>query len=133
MIILPLRIFAIAAAFAGALFASRVYAARDVSAPVPRTGGYEIVVMEIKGCRYCPLVRSDILPVFQATPRGREIPVRFVDLNADGIEKLKLDGAINTVPTAVLMHGDREVGRIPGYVGPQNFVSMVSAMMLGRH
>ena len=41
--------------------------------------------------------------------------------------------AINTdprnLPTAVLLHNNREIGRIPGYVGPENFFHAVSHLL----
>lgn len=116
---------------AAALLPPSVEAARDMDAPPPDSG-FEIVVMEVEGCRYCPLFRSNVLPVYLATPRGRDVPVRFQDLNAADMNRLKLKGAIDVVPTAVLMRDKAEIGRIPGYVAPETFARMITDMMLGR-
>jgi thioredoxin-related protein len=120
-----------AALIAAAVAPPTVEAARDMDAP-PADSSYEIVVMEVEGCRYCPLFRSDVLPVYLATPRAREVPVRFQDINAADMDRLKLKGAIDTVPTAVLMQDKAEIGRIPGYVAPESFARMITDMMLGR-
>ena len=40
-----------------------------------------------------------------------------------------LNGPITMVPTAVLVKQGREVDRIPGYWGPDNFFKMVSYLI----
>lgn len=109
--------------------AAQVQAARDLSIPTQRN--MEIIVMEVPGCKYCPLFREHILPAYSASPRAKEMPIRFVDVSAADTSKLKLISPIETVPTAVLMQNNKEIGRIEGYVGPQDFGRLVSAI-LGR-
>lgn len=109
--------------------AAQVQAARDLSIPTQRN--MEIIVMEVPGCKYCPLFREHILPTYSASPRAKEMPIRFVDVSAADTSKLKLISPIKTVPTAVLMQNNKEIGRIEGYVGPQDFGRLVSAI-LGR-
>lgn len=93
-------------------------------------GALQIVVFEAPGCIYCNLFRRHVLPAYTASPRASDIPLRFLDLNEDAaVAALGLDGAIDTVPTAVLLHNNREIGRIPGYVGPENFFHAVSHLL----
>lgn len=133
MTFLHFRSFVCGTLAAACLVISPVEAARDAVSPLPKLGGYEIVVMEVKGCSYCPLVRSDILPVYSSTPRGKAMPMRFLDLNDKSADAIKLKAPITTVPTAVLIQDNVEIGRITGYVGPELFPRMVSDLMLGRN
>lgn len=109
--------------------AAQVQAARDLSIPAQRE--MEILVMEVPGCKYCPLFREHVLPAYTASPRARDMPIRFVDVSAADTSKLKLTSPIETVPTAVLMRNNKEIGRIEGYVGPSDFGRLISAI-LGR-
>lgn len=105
---------------------SRVEAARDTASA---GSNLEIIVMEVSGCKYCPRFRQDILPAYSASPRAREVPMRFVDVNAIGADRLKLKAPIATVPTALLMRGNSEVGRIEGYVAPEDFSRLLTALL----
>lgn len=115
---------------AAALASHRVEAARDFTEPPPTA--MEIVVMEVEGCKYCPSFRENVGTAYAATPRGREIPMRFVDVNAEGAGRLRLRAPIDTVPTAVLMRDHAEIGRIEGYVGPEDFTRLVSQLLSQR-
>lgn len=91
--------------------------------------GLQIVVFEAPGCLHCNLFRRYVLPAYTASPRSRDVPLRFLDLNEVEADRLGLDTAIDMLPTAVLLHNNREVGRIPGYVGPENFFHAVSHLL----
>lgn len=116
------------------LGASAVYAARDddIQPAAHRAAGLEIVVMEVKGCLYCPIFRRDVLPGYLASPRGRSVPIRFQDLNDKGVNDLHLKSQVDIVPTVVVLSGGSEIGRIPGYVGPENFQRMLTSLLIGR-
>lgn len=105
----------------------RVEAARDLATPA--TGEFEIVVVEVNGCKYCPLFRQAVVPAYQASPRARDVPIRFLDINAHGAGQLKLKAPITVVPTAVLMRNHTEVGRIEGFVGPEDFSRLVASLL----
>lgn len=119
-----------ALALAAALVSHRVEAARDFTEPSPTA--MEIVVMEVVGCKYCPNFRENVGTPYAASPRAREIPLRYIDLNAEGASRLRLKSPIDTVPTAVLMRDHVEVGRIVGYVGPEDFARLVNRMLAQR-
>lgn len=116
-----------ALAVAAVLASPRVEAARDFTPPPPKA--MEIVVMEVNGCKYCPRFRENVASAYSASPRGREIPMRFIDVNAEGAARLKLKSPIDTVPTAVLMREHAEVGRIEGYVSPEDFARLVTQLL----
>lgn len=119
-------VLALAAPVLAAVAVSQGQAARDMA----QVGsGLEIVVMEVEGCKYCPLFRKDVVPAYSASPRARDVPMRFVDVNAASIDGLKLKSPIIMLPTAIVVRGVREIGRIEGYVAPEDFSRMVAALL----
>jgi hypothetical protein len=127
------RVLAVAAAAVLALLAplAASYAARDLAslATPPPPSDLQLVVIEVPGCIYCRIFRRDVLPGYEASPRAREVPLRFVDLNEPGADGLELSAPITIVPTVLLVEGTREVGRITGYTGPENFFHSVNYML----
>lgn len=97
--------------------------------PAVATTDYELVVMEAEGCIYCGLFRRDVLPAFSASEQGRQISVRFLDVNDIEQSNLHLTGDITIVPTFVVTHKGQEVGRIPGYIGPEYFYQAIRSLM----
>ncbi|MCB1505678.1 MAG: thioredoxin family protein [Hyphomicrobiaceae bacterium] len=89
----------------------------------------QIVVLEAPGCTYCTLFRRYVLPAYATSPRSRDVPIKFLDLNDEAYDKLGLDGPVDMVPTAVLMQNNREVGRIAGYLGPENFFHAMNHLL----
>lgn len=90
---------------------------------------YELVVMEADGCIYCRLFRRDVLPAFEASEQGRQMTVRFLDINNLESSKLELQSAVDIVPTFVVVRQGKEIGRIPGYVGPENFFHSIDYLL----
>lgn len=103
-------------------------AALDVDAATP-SGRLQLIVMEAPGCIYCGVFRRDVLPSFAASERGKELSVRFLDVNDLERANLTLETSIDIVPTFVLVQDLREVGRIPGYVGPAAFFQSISHLL----
>ncbi|MBL8564234.1 MAG: hypothetical protein JNM89_00785 [Hyphomicrobiaceae bacterium] len=95
----------------------------------PLAGSVQLVVFESEGCVYCNLFRRHVLPAYSASPRSREVPLRFLDLNAPDADDVALDAPVDLLPTAVLLLNNREVGRIPGYVAPESFFHAVNHLM----
>ncbi len=86
----------------------------------------EIVVFEVANCIYCPVFRRDVLSAYQHSEVAARLPIRFLDVNDAAVNRLGLDGPIRMVPTVVVLHRNREVGRIDGYTGPQHFMAFVN-------
>jgi hypothetical protein len=116
----------IAALIAGTAF--HVRAALDGGVPAA-DGGVQLIVLEVKDCYACDLVRQHIQPAYARYPQSREVPLRYVDLNTVGAESLGLAGPITMVPTIVLMRDGQEVSRIAGYTGPAIFFEAVEQML----
>lgn len=120
-----------AALLAYLALASPPQAAHDLETAALPDPSLELVVIEAEGCIYCQIFRRDVLPAYRASPRSREVPLRFVDLNQPEVDRLAIAEPIAVVPTAILMKDHREVGRIDGYVGPEAFFHSVNRLLAG--
>ena len=87
----------------------------------------ELLVYEHADCVYCQLFRRDVLPRYRQG-LAAELPIRFVDIATSGNEGPGLRRKVDTLPTAVLMQGGREIDRIVGYWGPDNFFKLLAHM-----
>lgn len=102
-------------------------AARDPEArPASRL---ELLVIEVAGCTVCELVHLHIQPAYEASPRSRSVPMRYVDITHVDEINLGLSSRVATVPTIVLMRDGREVDRISGYTGPTTFFAALGEML----
>jgi len=94
----------------------------------PKTN-LQLVVLEAPGCTYCNLFRRYVVPAYETSPKSRSVPIKFIDLNDKAYDELGLDSPVDMVPTTVLLQNNREVGRIPGYLGPENFFHAFNHLM----
>lgn len=95
------------------------------------TTEFELVVIEAPGCIYCHLFRRDVAPAYAASQRARSVPMRFADINDLDNEDLALTGPIDNVPTVLVLKGHSEIGRVPGYIGPENFFHSINRLLSG--
>ncbi len=105
------------------------YAALDFTNPAEAPSDLEIVVVEAPGCIYCHLFRRDVWPTYEHSQRAKSVPMRFADLNSEDVDALALDGPIESVPTILVVRQNKEVGRIPGYVGPESFLHSIDRLL----
>lgn len=113
--------------FAGMLTSG--HAGLDIDAALPASENFELVVMEAPGCTYCTLFRRDVLPSYEASPRAKDMPIRFVDVNDEAAEALGLETPVDIVPTFLVLKNNKEVGRIPGYTGPEYFFHTINYLL----
>jgi len=106
-----------------------VNAGLDVEAPIPSNGNMELVVIEAPGCIYCTLFRRDVLPSYAASPRSKDLPIRFVDINDEAASAISIDYPVDIVPTFLVLKNNKEVGRIPGYTGPEFFFHTINYLL----
>jgi len=90
---------------------------------------FELVVIEADGCIFCEIFRSDVLPAYEASEQGKQMPVQFVDINDMDTTHLEFKGAVDIVPTFIVVKDRREVGRISGYVGSENFFHSINYLL----
>ena len=122
------KILAFVLAFLAAPVAS-TRAGLDFAAPVPKGADLELVVMEAPGCIYCTVFRRDVLPAYLASAQAKDVPIRFLDVNDEQVASLGLDQPVNIVPTFVILKRNKEVGRVPGYVGPEAFFHSINFLI----
>ncbi len=91
--------------------------------------GVELIAFEAPGCIYCPVFRRDVVPTYAASRAGKTAPLRFVDINDEAADSLKLTSPVTIVPTLVLVRDGVEIGRISGYVGPLNMHRILDTML----
>jgi len=89
----------------------------------------ELLVFEHPDCTYCQVFRSNVAPRYRQSPQETEAPLRFVDITDTDTDSLVLRSPISMVPTAVVMKNGREVDRIAGYWGADNFFKMVTLII----
>lgn len=106
-------------------------AARDLTIKPVEASEYELVVLEVSRCIYCRLFRRDVVPTYRATTHAKSVPMRFVDLDHGSLSAFQLSGPIETVPTIILLHRHREVGRLAGHIGPETFLHAVKQLLSG--
>ena len=94
-----------------------------------RAPAMEVVVFESSDCAYCRIFRRDVLPKYRQAVRRDAVPLRFVDIDTSEAQSLTLKSRIDTLPTAVLVTDGREVDRIVGYWGPDNFFKLLAHML----
>ena len=95
----------------------------DLETAALSTGTLELVVIEADGCIYCGLFRRDVLPSYAVSEQGKQMPVRFVDVNDTNTARLDLKSPVDIVPTFIVVKSQHEVGRISGYMGPEDLLS----------
>lgn len=115
--------------FALVAAAGAAHAWLDFDAASPKSANLQLVVMESPDCTYCDIFRRDVLPAYEASERAKELPVRFVDVNDAAAAKLELQTPVDIVPTFVVVKDNKEIGRIPGYVGPENFYHAINYLL----
>lgn len=101
----------------------------DPDAPVPHLGNLQLVVMEAEGCIYCSIFRRDVLPSYEISERGKDMPVRFVDVNDVPKTGIELQSPIDILPTFVIVKDNHEIGRVPGYMGPEDFFHAINYLL----
>jgi len=89
----------------------------------------EVVVVESADCIYCDLFRRNVLSSYKESPRARDVPLRFLDLEALTASNLVLAEPISIVPTVLVLRDNVEIGRIPGYVGWEDFFHSINYLL----
>jgi thioredoxin-related protein len=121
-----LRAFLLLALICSPIVSSR--AGIDAESAIP-TSSLELVVVEAEGCIYCKLFRRDVLPTYESSEQARDMPVHFVDINDIDANHLDFKTDVDIVPTFVVVKSRHEIGRISGYIGPENFFHSISYLL----
>jgi protein-disulfide isomerase len=89
----------------------------------------ELVMFETLGCPWCMAWDAEVGIIYHKTAEGRAAPLRRFDIGEPRPpERAALPDIIYT-PTFVLMDGGREVGRIVGYLGEDQFWGLLGELL----
>lgn len=99
----------------------------SVCGPQPvQAGKLELVMFGSNSCVYCRLFNRHVAPGYRFSRLGHKVPLKKVDIARHGTGGYALrNGAITVTPTFVMFKKGREVARIRGYPGRENFYRMV--------
>ena len=70
-----------------------------------------------------------MLSTYEDSPRARDIPLRFLDLEDVTARRLVLAEPIFVIPTVLVLRDNEEVGRIPGYVAWDDFFHSINYLL----
>lgn len=99
-----------------------------VSGPVRAEDGFDLVMVEQRGCAYCIRWHADVGPEYPITPEGKFAPLRVVDLRALP-DDLTLARRPVFTPTFILVRDGQEIGRIEGYPGEDFFWALLGRLL----
>jgi hypothetical protein len=89
----------------------------------------ELVMYTRNGCPFCVRFEREVAPVYAKTPEGKAAPLRRVDLPAGGMRGGGLLEPVIATPTFVLMDGEKEIGRITGYLNDDMFWGLLGRLV----
>lgn len=100
-----------------------------VTLAVANARAAELVMFEEAGCPWCATFNREIGPVYAKTDEGKRAPLRRVDLSRALPPDLSFIAIERLTPLFVLIDKGREIGRIRGYPGEDNFWGLLGAMI----
>jgi hypothetical protein len=95
----------------------------------PVAGAAELVMFERAGCPYCAQFDREIAPIYEKTDEGKAAPLRRVDIHAPIPPDLGSVTVERITPVFVLVDHGREIGRIRGYPGDDNFWGLLAGLI----
>jgi hypothetical protein len=95
----------------------------------PIAGAAELVMFWRAGCPYCEQFDREIGPIYPKSDEGKAAPLRRVDINAPIPPDLGSVTVERITPVFVLVDHGREIGRIRGYPGEDNFWGLLAGML----
>jgi thioredoxin-related protein len=110
------------AGLSAVLLAVVAFAARPAAAA-------ELIMFEQAGCVWCAKFNREIAPIYPKTDEGKIAPLRRVDIYAAVPNDLKFVIVERITPVFVLVDRGREIGRIRGYPGEDNFWGLLANLV----
>ena len=92
-------------------------------------GAAELVMFERDGCPFCERFDHEIAPAYEHTDEGRIAPLRRVDIHRSIPPDLNFIAMERLTPVFVLIDRGREIGRIRGYPGEDNFWGLLAGLI----
>lgn len=91
--------------------------------------GAELVMFDDPACVWCRRWLAEVGPGYPKTDEGRRAPLRRVHIKDQARSGLVLRSPVTATPTFVLAEDGREVGRITGYPGSENFYPLLGELI----
>lgn len=111
-----------------ALSAGSGNAAKNATEPVVDRP-LELLVLEIRNCDVCDVVRHQIQPFYTGGQRSKVAPMRFVDITSINELELGLSSEVRMLPTVVLMKEGREIDRLSGLLATDVYLETLNNMV----
>ena len=89
----------------------------------------ELLMFESATCEWCQKWDEDVGVVYAKTAEGRAAPLRRIDIYAARPADLRSVRGIVYTPTFVLWDRGREIGRVVGYPGEDNFWGLLGVIV----
>jgi thioredoxin-related protein len=96
----------------------------------PAYSASELILFTSPACTWCAQWEEEVGIIFEITDKGRNLPVRRVDIHDErsfGLKKLK---TVMFTPTFVLLNNGNEIGRIIGYPGEDHFWGLMNELIV---
>ena len=89
----------------------------------------ELVMFSQAGCPWCEAFDREIAPVYRKSEEGLRAPLRRVDIDRPVPADLAFIVRERLTPLFVLVDKGREIGRIRGYPGEDNFWGLLGVLL----
>lgn len=89
----------------------------------------ELVVFETEGCPYCIRWQRDVGKIYHLTAEAKLLPLRRVEIAGPIPADLAHIPDVKLTPTFVVVHNGRELGRIRGYIGEDQFWGLLGEII----
>ena len=96
--------------------------------PAAASADTYLYMAEEDGCYWCAKWDEEIAHIYPKTAEGSAAPLRRFDLHGETPD-IDLAGKVRFTPTFLLVHHDKEVGRIEGYPGDEFFWALLNMLL----
>jgi len=89
----------------------------------------ELLVVERSNCPYCKIFDSEVANGYDKTEIGERAPLRRYNISdawPDDLENVRVE---KLTPSFILVHEGKEVGRLRGYPGKEEFWQLLNMLM----
>ena len=86
-------------------------------------------MFEQAGCVWCEAFDREVAPVYDKTAEGVRAPLRRVNIAQPTPPELGFIAVERLTPLFVLIDKGREIGRIRGYPGEENFWGLLGSLI----
>ncbi len=97
--------------------------------PTAHAAAAELVLFETEGCPWCEAWDQEVGKIYDLTDEARMLTLRRVELRDPIPADLRLSEDVKYTPTFVVVDDGKEVGRIVGYIGQEQFWGLLGEII----